>query len=29
MHLSDYPRPPADTGWGFHDSAGVSVRRPS
>ncbi len=26
MQLSQYPRPPADTGWGFHDSAGVDCR---
>ncbi len=24
--LSQYPRPPADTGWGFHDSAGADCR---
>ena len=28
MELRDYPRPPADTGWGFHDSAGAD-RRPT
>jgi hypothetical protein len=26
MLLSQYPRPPADTGWGFHDSAGADSR---
>ncbi len=26
MNLLDYPRPPADTGWGFHDSAGAHCR---
>ncbi len=26
MRLQDYPRPPADTGWGFHDSAGTHAR---
>jgi N-acetylmuramoyl-L-alanine amidase len=26
MSLSDYPRPPADTGWGMHDSAGTEAR---
>lgn len=26
MALSQYPRPPADTGWGFHDSAGTGAR---
>lgn len=26
MNLRDYPRPPADTGWGFHDSAGYDCK---
>jgi len=26
MALSQYPRPPADNGWGFHDSAGTAAR---
>ncbi|MGQ9682709.1 MAG: N-acetylmuramoyl-L-alanine amidase [Anaerolineae bacterium] len=26
MLLSQYPRPPKDTGWGFHDSAGADSR---
>lgn len=26
MRLQDYPRPPADTGWGMHDSADLSTR---
>lgn len=26
MRLQDYPRPPADTGWGMHDSADLNAR---
>ncbi len=26
LSLMQYPRPPADTGWGFHDSAGTQAR---
>ena len=26
MSLAQYPRPAADTGWGFHDSAGTDAR---